>query len=93
MAQRLGCQHASTPGWRSTGLLSPPAAQNPRRCLGPGRASVCVQVVITRQMQSWGDDDVVEMLTYMDVKLKEGVQVRRTSGEQMLPACLAGMVY
>lgn len=35
---------------------------------------VCgAQVVVTRQMQSWGDEDVVEMLTYVDEKLKEGI--------------------
>ncbi|PNW88402.1 hypothetical protein CHLRE_01g027800v5 [Chlamydomonas reinhardtii] len=31
------------------------------------------KVVVTRQMQSWGDEDVVEMLTYVDEKLKEGI--------------------
>ncbi|KXZ45348.1 hypothetical protein GPECTOR_56g445 [Gonium pectorale] len=33
------------------------------------------KVVITRQMQSWGDDDVVEMLGYVDEKLKEGIVI------------------
>ncbi|PNH07217.1 V-type proton ATPase subunit H [Tetrabaena socialis] len=31
------------------------------------------KVVITRQMQSWGDEDVVEMLGFVDEKLKEGI--------------------
>lgn len=33
------------------------------------------KVVATRQLQSWGDEDIVEMLEYMDQKLKEGIQV------------------
>ncbi|GLC58327.1 hypothetical protein PLESTB_001347000 [Pleodorina starrii] len=31
------------------------------------------KVVIVRQLQSWGDDDVVEMLGFVDEKLKEGI--------------------
>ncbi|GFR39893.1 hypothetical protein Agub_g398 [Astrephomene gubernaculifera] len=33
------------------------------------------KVVITRQLQSWGDEDVVEMLGYVDEKLKEGIVI------------------
>ncbi|GIL44096.1 hypothetical protein Vafri_1639 [Volvox africanus] len=31
------------------------------------------KVVIVRQLQSWGDDDIVEMLGFVDEKLKEGI--------------------
>jgi V-type H+-transporting ATPase subunit H len=33
------------------------------------------KVVATRQMQAWGDEDIGDILTFMDEKLKEGVQV------------------
>lgn len=33
------------------------------------------KIVATRQMQSWGDEDMVEILEYMEQKLKEGIQV------------------
>lgn len=33
----------------------------------------CPQVVIVRQLQSWGDDDIVDMLSFVDEKLKEGI--------------------
>ncbi|KAG2495580.1 hypothetical protein HYH03_006180 [Edaphochlamys debaryana] len=33
------------------------------------------KVVITRSLQSWGDEDVVEMLTYVDEKLKQGILI------------------
>lgn len=33
------------------------------------------KVVFTRKLQSWGDEDIVEILDYMDERLKEGIQV------------------
>uniref|UniRef100_A0A7S0S4X7 V-type proton ATPase subunit H n=1 Tax=Chlamydomonas leiostraca TaxID=1034604 RepID=A0A7S0S4X7_9CHLO len=33
------------------------------------------KIVITRQLQSWGDEDVPEQLAYMDEKLRQGIQV------------------
>ncbi|GLI70069.1 hypothetical protein VaNZ11_014841 [Volvox africanus] len=33
------------------------------------------KVVIVRQLQSWGDDDIVEMLGFVDEKLKEGIVI------------------
>jgi V-type H+-transporting ATPase subunit H len=38
------------------------------------------KVVIVRQLQSWGDGDVEEMLGYMDEKLRQGIQVRAMGG-------------
>lgn len=33
------------------------------------------KVVATRSLQQWGDEDIGEMLSFMDEKLKEGIQV------------------
>ncbi|KAJ9520914.1 hypothetical protein QJQ45_014099, partial [Haematococcus lacustris] len=33
------------------------------------------KIVITKQMQAWGDDDIVELLKYMDEQLKHGIKV------------------
>lgn len=33
------------------------------------------KVVATRKLQTWGDEDIVEILTVMEDKLKEGIQV------------------
>lgn len=32
------------------------------------------KIVITRQLQTWGDEDMSELLTYMDEKLREGIK-------------------
>ena len=32
------------------------------------------KIVITRQMQTWGDEDIVEMLSFLDEKLKDGIK-------------------
>lgn len=32
------------------------------------------KIVATRQMQTWGDEDIVEMLNFLDEKLREGIQ-------------------
>ncbi|KAF5825997.1 armadillo-type protein [Dunaliella salina] len=33
------------------------------------------KIVVTRQLQSWGDEDVPELLTTMDDKLRHGIQM------------------
>ena len=32
------------------------------------------KIVATRQMQTWGDEDIVDMLSYLDDKLKAGIK-------------------
>ena len=33
------------------------------------------KIVATRQLQAWGDEDMGELLEYMEEKLKQGIQV------------------